>query len=166
MQPQSFKPTPDNSIDLEFRVERFDFNVYEIQNLDTGIKGILRVGVIPLRITKLREDVNGKPQFYFQSFNVISFINKAMYGKPDESPINPQELEDLEKMELEEGIDYSVLTEAPNLYVIINTKPYYKIRAKSTLTKVEVIKDRFDYFGNPMFSVQINTGISYSYTSR
>lgn len=65
MKYQGFVPTPENSIDLEFRVERFDFNIYEVQSAVSSIKGILRVGVIPLRITKLKEDSNGKPQFFF-----------------------------------------------------------------------------------------------------
>jgi len=166
MHPQPFTPTPDNSIDLEFKVERFDFNIYEVQSADNSIKGILRVGVVPLRITRLKEDINGKPQFFLQPFDVLSFINKGKFGKPDNSIIDPNALDESEKSELEEGRDYTVLSETPNIYLIINTRPYYKIRAKSTLTKVELLRGRYDYFGNPMLAVQVNTGISYSYSSQ
>ncbi len=151
---------------MEFKVERFDFNINEDQSVDTSIKGILRVGVVPLRITGLKEDVNGKPQFFLQSFNVLSFINKGKFGKPNDSPVGPEALDEAEKIELEEGRDYTVLSETPNVYLIINTRPYYKIRAKSTITKVESLKGRYDYFGNPMLAVQVNTGISYSYSSQ
>ena len=103
--------------------------------------------------------------FFLQSFNIISFINKGEFGKPNVNLIDANVVDEREKIEFEEGRDYTVLSETPNVYLIINSKPHYKIRAKSTVTKVEFLKDTYDYFGNPVFAVQVNTGISYSRSS-
>ncbi len=162
----AFNLAPDNSDDLEFSVEKFDFNSYQINSAKYGIKGLLRVGVVPFRIVMMKKKVNDKPQFYMQSLNVISFVNQGKFGKPDEVPFDLGEADNADTFELEESRDYEAINEPANTYFIIGTSPMYRIRSKSTIVKVEVIKGHYDYYGNPVFSVQVNTGISYSYMAK
>ena len=153
--------TPDNTEDLEFRVQKFEYNQYQILEETNAVKGILRVGAVPFRILKVKETKDGKPQFFMQSVNVVSFVNKGEYGQQNPAPLTPEELESIEKVDITEHLD--VLTEPYNTYITVNTKPYFAIRAKSSVIKVEVFPSRFDYYGNPIFNVEVNTAISYAF---
>jgi hypothetical protein len=158
-------PTHENSIDLEFSVEKCNFNIYEINSTLNDICGILRVIAVPYRIVKLKKDINNKPGFIMQSYNVLNFINKGKYGKPDNNFIDANNINENEKIELNQDEDYTILSEPMNIYFIIDSDKHYKIRTKSTLTKVEMISNKFDYYGNPIFMATVNTGISYSYAA-
>lgn len=153
--------SPDNTDDLEFRIEKFDYYSYWIRDESIPVNGILRIAVIPFKILKLKTPANEKPQFFMQSANIISFINKGKPGIPNDKQISPEDLESLEKREVTDMLD--VHSEPYNIYTIINSKPHYRIRAKSTVTKVEIVMGLDDYFGNPTFVVDVGTSISYSY---
>ncbi|MDA8143081.1 MAG: hypothetical protein M0T81_03775 [Thermoplasmatales archaeon] len=43
--------TPNNTEDLEFRVQKFEYNQYQLFEESIAVKGILRVGTVPFRIT-------------------------------------------------------------------------------------------------------------------
>jgi hypothetical protein len=161
MQPTTF--SPDNTEDLEFRIDKFDYYSYLIKDEGIPINGILRIAVVPFKILKLKTTKNDKPQFLMQSANVISFINKGKPGIPNYKEISPEELESLEKIDVTDMLD--VHSEPYNVYIVINSRPHYRIRAKSTVTKVEIVMGFNDYFGNPTFAVDIGTSISYSYIS-
>ena len=158
--------THDNSIDLEFTVEKFDFNIYEISSSLNSIYGILRVAAVPYRIVKLKEEIESQPRFVMQSYNIVNFVNKGKAGEPNNNPIDINKLKETEKIELNQDEDYTILSEPMNIYYIIGSDQNYKIRAKSTLTKVEVISSKFGCYGNPIFMVNVNTGISYSYAAQ
>jgi len=162
----SFALSPENSTDIEFDVERFNYNLYQINSLKFKVKGILRIAVVPTNIYLLKEKMNGKPQFIVQSVNISSFVNQGESGPPDGSPIDFAHMEKYESIELEEGKDYEVLNEPGNIYHTINTTPLYRIRVKSTLIKVELLKGHYDPRGNPIFLVEVSPGISYSYMAK
>ncbi len=153
--------TPENTDDLEFRVEKFGYNQYQIYDETNSVKGILRIATIPYRILKAKKTANGKPQFFMQSVSVVSFVNKGEYGKPNPSPLTPDEQETPESVDVTDKLD--VLTEPYNIYITINTKPYYAIREKSSIIKAEIFLHRFDYYGNPMFNIEVNSAISYAF---
>lgn len=153
--------TPDNTEDLEFRVRKFEYNQYQLIEETIPIKGILRVGTVPFRILRVKETADGKPQFFMQSVNVISFVNKGEPGKPNPIPLTPEELEGIEKLDITDNLD--VLTEPYNTYITVNTKPYFAIRAKSSVIKAELFLNQYDYYGNPIFNVEVNTAISYAF---
>ncbi|MDA8054183.1 MAG: hypothetical protein M0Z77_00855 [Thermoplasmatales archaeon] len=161
-----FALSPGNSADLEFSVEKFDYNLYGINSTKSDVKGILRIAVVPTNIYLLKEKVNNKPQFYMQSANLISFVNQGIYGRPDSSLVDFAHIEKYDSFELEEGKDYESLNEPGNTYFIIGTTPMYRIRVKSTVVKIELIKGHYDFRGNPIFSVEVNPGISYSYMAK
>lgn len=161
-----FISSPEDSTDLEFGVEKFDYNLYEINSMKSGVKGILRIAVVPTNIYLLKEKVNNKPQFYMQSANLISFVNQGEYGKSDNTAVDFSHIEKYDTFELEEGIDYEPLNEPGNTYFIIGRSPMYRIRVKSTVVKIELIKGHYDFKGNPIFSVEVNPGISYSYMAK
>jgi len=96
-----------------------------------------------------------------QSVNVISFVNKGKYGIPNPAPLSLKKLESIEGIDLTEQLD--VLTEPYNIYITVNTKPYFAIRAKSSVIKAELFPNNFDYYGNPIFQVEVNTAISYAF---
>ena len=162
----SYVLSPENSTDVEFDVERFNYNLYQINSLKYKVKGILRIAVVPTNIYLLKEKMNGKPQFVVQSVNISSFVNQGESGPPDGSPIDFAHMEKYESIELEEGKDYEVLNEPGNIYHTINTTPLYRIRVKSTLIKVELLKGHYDPRGNPIFLVEVSPGISYSYMAK
>jgi hypothetical protein len=151
--------TPDNTEDLEFRVQKFEYNQYQL--LKEAVKGILRVATVPFRILKIKETADGKPRFIMQSVNVISFVNKGEYGEPNPIPLTSEELKSIEKLDITDYLD--VLTEPYNIYITVNRKPYFAIRAKSSVIKAELFRSRFDYYGNPIFNVEVNTAISYAF---
>ncbi len=153
--------TPENTEDLEFRVERFEYNQYQLMDEELDIKGILRIATVPFRIMKAKANPADKPQFFMQSVNVVSFVNKGKYGPPTPEQVMSDELKGREKIEVTDKLD--VLTEPYNIYITINTHPYFAIRAKSNIIKADLLKEQFDYYGNPMFSVEVNTAISYAY---
>lgn len=158
--------THDNSVDPEFTVEKFDFNNYEINSSLNDIYGILRVAAVPYSIVKLKGEIESKPRFVMQSYNIVNFVNKGKAGEPNSKPIEINRIKETEKIELNQDEDYTILSEPMNIHYIIDSDQNYKIRAKSTLTKVEVISNNFDYYGNPIFMVNVNTGISYSYAAQ
>lgn len=153
--------THDNTEDLEFRVQKFDYNQYQIMDEELDLKGILRIASVPFRLMKAKISVTNKPQFFMQFMDVVSFVNKGKYGTPNPEPLTPEEMESVEKIEVTDKLD--VLTEPYNIYITINSKPYFAIRAKSNLIKAEVMGGRYDYYGNPMFLIEVNPAISYAY---
>jgi hypothetical protein len=153
--------TPDNTEDLEFRVQKFEYNQYQLLIDANDIKGILRVVTVPTRILKFKETADGKPRFFMYSVNALSFVNTGEYGEPNPTPLTSEELESNEKLDITDYLD--VLIEPYNIYITVNTKPHFAIRAKSTVIKAELLPNRFDYYGNPVFNVQVNTAISYAF---
>jgi hypothetical protein len=153
--------TPDNTEELEFRVQKFDFNEYQIMDEELDVKGILRIASVPYKLLKAKINVGNKPQFFMQFANVVSFVNKGKYGASNPEPLTSEEMESIEKIEVTDRLD--TLIEPYNIYITINTKPYFAIRAKSNLIKAEIIKGRYDVYGNPMFLVEVNPAISYAY---
>lgn len=160
---QPVTPSPDNSDDLEFRVEKFEYCSYQISNDSLDIRGILRVVVVPFRLVKMKKEEGEKPQFMMQSVNVISFVNKGRYGTPDPNPINLDEIGSQEKTDITD--EFETLSDPYIVLTIINTTPHYRIRIKTSIMKVEVVKGKCDYYGNPMFLVEVQPTISYSYAS-
>lgn len=153
--------TPDNTEDLEFRIQKFEYNQYQILEEVIAVKGILRVATVPFRILKVKETAERKPEFFMQSVNVVSFVNKGEYGEPNTTTLTSEEIESSEKLDITDYLD--VLTEPYNIYITVNAKPYFAIRAKSSVIKAEVFTGRFDYYGNPVFNVEVNTAISYAF---
>jgi hypothetical protein len=156
--------SPDNTEDLEFRVQKFEYNQYSLIDDIHQIKGILRVATVPYRILSVKKTADGKPRFLMQSVYVISFVNK---GEPREpSPVSQitTEIEDINKLDITDNLD--VLTEPYNIYITVNTKRYFAIRAKSSIIKAELLVGRYDYYGNPMFNLEVNTAISYAFANQ
>ncbi|MGC8726381.1 MAG: hypothetical protein ACP5RS_07420, partial [Thermoplasmata archaeon] len=85
------KLTYQNSEDLEFIVDKFDYNQYSIEDHDEDIKGILRIATVPFRIIKQKNPPTSKQPYAMQAVNVISFVNKGgKYGVPNSDPITLQ----------------------------------------------------------------------------
>lgn len=156
--------SPDDTEDLEFRVQKFEYNQYSLIDDINQIKGILRVATVPYRILKVKGTSDGKPQFFMQSVNVISFVNKGKPGKPNPDQLTTTEIEGIEKRDITDNLD--VLTEPYNIYITVNTRPYFAIRAKSSIIKAELLLGRYDYYGSPMFNVEVNTAISYAFANQ
>ena len=153
--------SPDNTEDLEFRVEKFDYNQYQVVDEELDIKGILRIAIVPFRLMKAKVDIANKPQFFMQFMNVVSFVNKGKHKNPNLEPLTSEEMESIEKTEVIDKLD--VLNEPYNIYITINTKPYFSIRTKSNIIKADIAMGQYDYYGNPMFFVEVNTAISYAF---
>lgn len=100
------------------------------------------------------------PRFLMTSINIVSFVNKGKYRKPGKDQLSPEELQSIEKIDITDSID--VLTESYNIYITINKRPHFAIRAKSTIIKAELLKDRYNSYGDPIFNITINTAISYA----
>ncbi len=151
--------THDNTEDLLFRVDRFDYNQYDIFNENLNLIGTLRIAVVPFRILKLKS--SSEIKFFMQSVNVISYMNRGEYSKPDNRPLTMNELNSLPKIDITDLLD--PINEPFNIFITMGTEKIYSIRSKSTIVKAELLKGRYDYYGNPMFTVEVNTGISYAY---
>ena len=156
--------SPDNAEDLEFRVQKFEYNQYSLIDDINQIKGILRVATVPYRILRVKKTADGKPQFFMQSVNVISFVNKGEPMEPNPVSQKTTEIEDLDKLDITDNLD--VLTEPYNIYITVNTERYFAIRAKSSIIKAELLLGRYDYYGSPMFNVEVNTAISYAFANQ
>ena len=155
---------PDYTEDLEFRVQKFDYNQYSLIDDTNRIRGILRVATVPFRILRAKKTADGKPQFFMQSVNVISFVNKGEPGEPNPVSLTAAEMEDIDKLDITDNLD--VLSEPYNIYITVNTKRYFAIRAKSSIIKAELLVGRYDYYGNPMFNLEVNTAISYAFANQ
>lgn len=108
--------TPDNTEDLEFIVQKFQYNQYEINQ--ENLKGILRLATVPVKILKVKGTSNEKPQFLMQSMNVWSFVNKGECGKPGKDQFSPEERQNIEKIDITDSL--SVLTGPYNIYIYYN----------------------------------------------
>lgn len=150
--------------EVEFRTLKFDFNYYQFYDEVSNISGILRVAVLPLRITKVENSVDAKPNFRMIAVNIVSFINKGKKGEPSKLPLNFTNVPEEEKIDITEKL--SVLSEPYNIFVTTGVKPYYALRYKTSVNKAEIIKNIFDSLGDPIIQIFMSPPtLSYSYHS-
>ena len=151
-----------SEIEIEFRTLKFDFNLYDVFDEISNVRGILRVAVLPVKITKTENAATSKPIFRMAAVILSSFLNKGERGEPDRQPIDFTKIPDESKIDITETL--GITSEPYNIFVTTGFKPYYALRYKATVNKAEVVRNKFDANGDPIVIVSMSTSsLSYSY---
>lgn len=159
-------PNPDLSKfkNKEFRILNIAWNVYDIDGPDA--KGTLRVLGFPIYVLEVPPEYkppgsSDKPMYALQVQYLVSFINLGEKGTPNNQPLSVQDLSDDEKID----ITSSALTGIEpfsEFLVPMGKGKNVLLRLKTTLMKVEVIKDKTNFLGDPILMVQSTTSQSTS----
>jgi len=63
--------TPDNTEDVEFIVQKFEYNKYEVEQ--ENLKGILRIATVPVKIFKIKGTPDEKPPIFNDQYKYSVF---------------------------------------------------------------------------------------------
>lgn len=133
-------PLPGDFEDVEFRIEKEDWNTYELKD-DVRIKG----RIIVLRLNRDRNMSPG--QYGVQSQNIFVVYAPSRMRGPPSTPPRPEEINqsDLYPVEVINS------NEIWNIYHILNSGD--RIRVKLVATDVFRVKDAYDQSGQPFYIV-------------
>jgi hypothetical protein len=133
-------PLPGDFEDVEFRIEKEDWNTYELKD-DVKIKG----RIIVLR---LNHDRNMPPgQYGLQSQNIfVVYAPSRLRGPPSTPPI-PENIKESDMY----SVEAITSNEVWNTYHILNSGD--RIKVKLVATDIFRVKDAYDQFGQPYYIV-------------
>lgn len=159
-------PNPDLSKfkNKEFRILNIAWNVYDIDGPE--VKGTLRVLGFPIYVLEVPTEYkppgkSDKPTFALQVQNLVTFINLGEKGIPNNQPLNVQDLSEDEKIDITSNA-LTGIEPFSEFLVPMGRGKNVLLRLKTSLMKVEVIKDRTNYLGDPILIVQSTTSQSTS----
>lgn len=159
-------PNPDFSKfkNKEFRILNVAWNVYDID--DSKVRGTLRVLGFPVYVLERPPEYrppgsSDKPMYTLQIQNIVAFINSGKKGSPNNQPLNIQDLSDDEKIDITSSAS-TAIEPFSEFLVPMGKGKIVLLRLKTSLMKVELIKDRTNYLGDPILIVQTTTSQSTS----
>jgi hypothetical protein len=148
-------------IDRPFRILKIEWSIYDIEH--PQVKGTIRLVGIPSKICEVpRKDLPAGalgPVFTLVIQGTVGFANQGRKGVSDPRPITPDEYPKLPK---EDITSYAHARDEPLNQFLVEGSPPLLVRTKTVLTKAELVKDRYDAFGDPQVLVTHNTSHSVS----
>lgn len=137
--------------DLDFKILREDWNIYELAD-----GSILKVRFVLRKVIRTKAfNPDGEPLYAFGSQNFLAPKSpKKLMGPPTSPPPTEEQIHTSEKVE----VDFRTKTENWNEYVVEDGA---KARIKLVVTKVERT-NFFDQMGYPVYGVSSNIVTSVS----
>lgn len=151
---------PNRFIDLYFVIKKISWSIYEVTH--PKVKGSLRLLAVPTNILEIpKESLPPDAKIPILAVNaqgIVAFTNEGEKG-PSGKPISPIEFEVAPKDDI---TSYVTTRDEPfNEYVVQRKdEATLLVRTKTVLTKAEVLKDRYNVFGDPVIWVNHNTAHS------
>jgi len=143
----SISSLPGDLDDLEFKIEKEEWNTYELKD-GVRIKG----RIILLRVARDRNSPPG--QYGIQSQNIfVTYAPNHLKGVPS-TPRSPDALKDTDMY----TVEVTDSNEVWNIYQIVNNGD--RIKVKLVATEVFRIKDSFDQIGQPYYIVSSGLMVS------
>jgi len=143
-------------IDRPFRILKIEWSVYDIDH--PNVKGTIRLVGIPSNIYEVPGKLPsaGKlgPVFTLAIQGIVAFVNQGRKGASDPRVITPDEYPKLPK---EEVTPYAHARDEPLNEFLVEGSPPLLVQTKTVLMKVELVKDRYDAFGDPQIVVTHST---------
>jgi hypothetical protein len=143
-------------IDRSFRILKVEWSIYDIEH--PNIKGTIRLVGIPSNIYEVPGKLlpGGKlgPVFTLVIQGIVGFANQGKKGPSDPREITADEYPKLPK---EDITFYAHAREEPLNEFLVGGNPPLLVRTKTVLMKAEIVKDRYDAFGDPQIIVTHNT---------
>jgi hypothetical protein len=138
-----------------------EWSVYDIDH--PKVRGSIRLAGIPSNIYEVprkgRRARKLGPIFTLAIQGVVGFTNQGEKGPSDPRPITSEEYPKLAK---EDITSYAHPRAEPLNEFLVEALPPLLVRTKTVLIKVELVKDRYDAFGDPQVLVYHNTTHSVS----
>ena len=131
--------------DVDFQVQKFNFNRYELED---GSK--LRIAAVPVKIFRTEKvDQRGVPIYHVMSTNIVSaVVPSELRGPPGEIvKIDPKDTVD---------VDFRVIEEPRNSYMLADSTI---IRMKTTVNQILKSEHR-NQFGEPSYFISSTNSIS------
>jgi hypothetical protein len=149
------------SIDRPFRILKVEWSTYDIDHAD--VRGTLRLAGIPSHIYEVPEEHlplgTLGPVFTLAIQGVVGFVNQGKKGASDPRPITQDEYPKLRK---EDITSYAHARDEPLNEFMIEGSPPLLVRTKTVLLKVELVRGRYDAFGDPQIIITHDTSHSVS----
>jgi len=143
-------------IDRPFRILKVEWSVYDLDHSE--VKGTIRLVGIPSNIYEVpRKDLPAGtlgPVFNLAIHGVVGFTNEGRKGASDSRPMTPDEYRKLAKEDITAHAHARV--EPLNEFLVAGSPPFL-VRTKTILMKAELVKGRYDAFGDPQIVVTHNT---------
>jgi hypothetical protein len=153
---------PTRFIDLYFVIKKISWSVYEVNH--PTVKGTLRLIGLPTNIFEIPAEMLPPgaplPVISLTAQGIVAFINEGK-KQPSGKPLSPVEFNVAAK---EDITSYVTPRDEPfNEFVVQRLgKAPILVRTKTVLLKAEVLKDRYNVFGDPMLWINHNTSHSIS----
>ena len=152
---------PPPGIDLDFTIQKVQWSTYDISH--PAVKGTLRLLAIPIKILELPTELappNCASPFLGPLFHhMVAFKNVGKKGTPDPRPATFQEYA---KSPKEDITNFTKPLDEPYNEFAVTRDPPYLIRTRTILMKIELLKDRWNQFGDPVLWPQHQTSQSVS----
>ncbi|AKA48353.1 hypothetical protein IX51_03760 [uncultured archaeon] len=161
-QPIDFRKYPEK----DFRTRgQFQWAIYDIEHPDCT--GTLKVANLPVKVLEVPEylappgafDDNNPPFMVMWAPLVVSFRNKGVRKKAG-VPLTREDYNEADKVDLFSG-DLVTRYEPDNEYTVIDRSSYI-LRARLVATKLELLQNKVDQFGDPGLWVTCNNNISFT----
>jgi len=144
------------SIDRSFRILKIEWSIYDIQH--PNIRGTVRLVGIPINIYEVPRNLLPAgtlgPVFNLAIQGIVGFSNQGKKGASDPREITRDEYPKLPK---EDITSYTHARDEPLNEFLVAGDPAFLVRTKTVLIKAELVKDRYDAFGDPQVIVTHNT---------
>lgn len=144
------------SIDRSFRILKIEWSIYDIQH--PNIRGTVRLVGIPTNIYEVPRNLLPAgtlgPVFNLAIQGIVGFSNQGKKGTSDPREITREEYPKLPK---EDITSYTHARDEPLNEFLVPGNPAFLVRTKTALIKAELVKDRYDAFGDPQVIVAHNT---------
>lgn len=140
---------------------KVEWSIYDIEH--PNVKGTIRLVGIPSNIYEVPRNALPAgtlgPVFSLVIQGIVGFANQGRKGPSDPRTITRQEYPKLPK---EDITSYVHARDEPLNEYLVEGNPPLLIRTKTVLMKAELVKDRYDAFGDPQVLVTHNTSHSVS----
>jgi hypothetical protein len=140
---------------------KVEWSVYDIDHPD--VKGTIRLVGIPSNIyevpRKLLPAGRLGPVFTLAIQGIVGFANQGKKGASDPRTITSDDYPKLPKEDITSRVH---ARDEPLNEFLVEGSPPLLVRTKTVLIKAELVKDRYDAFGDPQVLVAHNTSHSVS----
>ena len=149
------------SIDRPFRILKVEWSVYDIDH--PNVKGTIRLAGIPSNIYEVPQDLLHAgtlgPVLTLVIQGIVGFSNEGRKGESDPRAITAEEYPKLPK---EDITFYAHARDEPLNEFLVAGNPPLLVQTKTVLMKTELVKNRYDAFGDPQVMVTHHTSHSVS----
>jgi hypothetical protein len=135
---------------------KIEWSIYDIYHPD--VRGTIRLAGVPSKIYEVpRKNLPASalgPVFTLAIQGRVGFVNQGRKGTSDPRDITSKGYPKLPK---EDITSYAHARDEPLNEFLVEGNPPLLVRTKTVLTKVELVKDRYDAFGDPQIIVSHHT---------